>query len=128
MTKRQRHSNQIAQKKQNRPTKGRTPKPFARAPLKPSVRTSTSTTPPTSTPTPDPFAIGRLGPWTILRLSDQTGKRGWARCGHCAAIHEISLVGDTPPSCGCIGPRSIASRSAFAEAAFAVGLRKRART
>jgi hypothetical protein len=83
-------------------------------------------------PPPDPFALGHFGPWTILRLSDQTGKRGWARCGHCAAIHEISLVGDTLPSCGCAGSWrpyvESARRLDFTAAAFITGLRKRARS
>jgi hypothetical protein len=92
-------------------------KPFAvdRAVLKP--------------PPPDPFELGRIGSlWSILKFSDATRKRAWARCLACSAIREVNLVGDTPPSCGCAGSRSITSRSAFAEVVFVPGLRGRARS
>jgi len=67
--------------------------------------TSTSRTrAPVRTP-PDPFVVAQFGSWAIFQI-DPTKKRGWARCGHCAAIHEISLV-DGVPRCGCSASRSI---------------------
>jgi hypothetical protein len=87
----------------------RQPKPFAVAP-----------------PPPDlPFSLGRLGPWSILGR-DALGKRAVAQCSHCREVKEISLVGDTPPSCGCSASRLI-RQSAFDQVSFVPGLR-RART
>jgi hypothetical protein len=115
--KRQRPSNEIAPKSPTDPAKGQTSKPFA-APA----------------PDSDPFVLAHFGSWAVLQFSDQTQKRGLARCGHWAAIREISLVGDAP-SCGCAASRltpgaeayaESARRSAFSASAHVVGL-KRAR-
>jgi hypothetical protein len=89
--KRQYPSNQIAQKKQNRPAKGRTPQP--RPEPKPAARPL------------DPLAgLEHIGSLVVLGV-DSTGKRTLTRCS-CGEVREIStesLRTGERRSCGACG-------------------------
>jgi hypothetical protein len=134
--KRDRPSKEIAQTKQNRPAKGRSPKPLpvAYAPLNRLI--SLARPKPRPAPAqPDPesvFEIGRIGTaWSILRFSDATKKRALGQCLSCGIVREITVVGDDPPSCGCAGSRHLdtsVSRSDFASLSFIPGLKHRTRS
>jgi hypothetical protein len=124
--------NKIAPKSPIGSAKGQTAKPVAvaHAPLQAPVRTpKPRPEPKPAAPAPvDPFEIGRIGSsWSLLKLSDTTGKRGLARCLACGIVREITVVGDDPPSCGCTGsrrPDASARTSSFAASSFIPGLRR----